>query len=60
MHHCLNSLQRSKSSVVGVAIDDFCRNRLLVEGSGGAAPSGAAFDSVAVAPLLVAAAVAAT
>ena len=40
--------------------DEFCRNRLLVEGSGGSAPSGAAFNSVAVAPLLVADAVAAT
>ena len=40
--------------------DDFCSNRLLVEGSGGSAPSGAAFNSVAVVPLLVADAVAAT
>jgi hypothetical protein len=28
MYHCLNSLQRSISSLV-----DFCRNRLLVEGA---------------------------
>ena len=39
---------------------DFCRNRLLVEGSGGSARSGTAFTSVAVAPLLLADAVAVT
>jgi len=40
--------------------DDFCRNRLRAKGAGGSALSGAAFNSVAVAPLLVADAVAAT
>ena len=40
--------------------DDFCRNRLHVEGSGGSVPSGMGFNSIAVAPLLLADAVAAT
>ena len=40
--------------------DDFSRNRLLVEGSGGSARSGTGFNSVAVVQLLLADAVAAT
>jgi len=40
--------------------DDFCRNRLLVEGSGGSAPCGVSLKSGAVAPLLLVDAVAAT
>ena len=76
MYQCLNSLHRSKSSrfwrrplsgalmkvmaaptfMVGAA----GRNRLLVEGSSGSAPSGAVLKSVAVAPSLLVDAVLAT
>ena len=40
--------------------DDFCRKRLLVEGFGDSVRSGTAFTSIAVAPLLLTDAVAAT